>query len=468
MKIFGITVQRQKAAPVNGTLVPVNNRGGWIGSILESFTGAWQSNVEVNLDSVLTYSTVFRCISLVSSDISKMRIRLVELVNGIWNETTSAAFSPVMTKPNRYQNRIQFFTSWMISKLGWGNTYVLLERDQRKVVVAMYVLDPTRVVPLVAPDGSVYYQLKRDDLAGIPSDAVAVPASEIIHDRWNTLFHPLVGLSPIYACGISAVQGLKIKNNSAVFFGNGSTPGGVLTAPGAIGDDTAARLKTHWEANYSGANVGKVAVLGDGLKFEQMAMNAVDAQLIEQLKWTAEDVASCFGVPAYMAGVGAVPLNNNVESLAQQYYSQCLQIHIESIELCLDEALGLPLVSGRVYGAEFDLDDLLRMDTATQIEALAKAVGGSIMTPNAALKKMNQPPVEGGDTIYMQQQNYSLAALNKRDQQEDPFASKQIATPPVAAPKPESGVSTDGAAPAKNFTPGKVRQMFTGRYKKAA
>jgi HK97 family phage portal protein len=259
------------------------------------------------------------------------------------------------------------------------------------------------------------------------------------------------------------VQGLKIKNNSAIFFGNGSNPGGVLTAPGAIGDDTAARLKAHWETNYSGVNVGKVAVLGDGLKFEPMAMKAVDAQLIEQLKWTAEDVASCFGVPAYMAGVGAAPLNNNVEALAQQYYSQCLQIHIESIELCLDEALGLPTVDGHVYGAEFDLDDLLRMDTATQIDALAKAVGGSIMTPNAALKKMNQPKVEGGDTIYMQQQNYSLAALNKRDASADPFGTKAPPSPAATAAAPPEPAAPE---PAKSFSVHKVRSTFT--YKKAA
>jgi HK97 family phage portal protein len=235
LKIFGLTLFEQKAVRANGTLLPVNSRAGWFGSVLESFTGAWQRNVEVKLDTVLTYSTVFRCISLISSDVSKMRMKLVELTDGIWNETSSPSFTPVLTKPNRYQNRIQFFASWIISKLVWGNAYILLERDARKVVVRMYVLDPTMVTPLVAPDGAVYYQLKRDDLAGIPADAVAVPASEIIHDRWNTLFHPLVGLSPIYACGISAIQGLKIKNNSAVFFGNGSQPGGVLTAPGAIG-----------------------------------------------------------------------------------------------------------------------------------------------------------------------------------------------------------------------------------------
>src|SRR5690606_8918055 len=118
----------------------------------------------------------------------------------------------------------------------------------------------------------------------------AIPASEIIHDRWNTLYHPLVGLSPVYAVGINALAGRKIIANSAKFFANGAQPSGVLTALGAISDDTAARLKEHWETNYTGDKVGRVAVLGDGLKYEQMTMTATDAQLIEQLKWTAETV----------------------------------------------------------------------------------------------------------------------------------------------------------------------------------
>jgi phage portal protein BeeE len=46
-----------------------------------------------------------------------------------------------------------------------------------------------------------------------------------------------------------------------------------------------------------------VAVLGDGLAYQAMVMTAVDAQLIEQLKWTAETICSCFHVPSYMVGV---------------------------------------------------------------------------------------------------------------------------------------------------------------------
>src|SRR5690606_3090785 len=185
---------------------------------------------------------------------------------------------------------------------------------------------------------------------------------------------------------------------------------GVRPAPGATGDDTASRLKETWETNYSGrGNAKKVAVLGDGLKFEAMSMKNTDAQMIEQLKWTAEVVCSTYHVPPYKIGIGQQPTHNNIQSLNVEYYSQCLQVLIESIELCLDEGLG----TGENLGTEFDLDGLLRMDAATQMDVLEKSKGK--LTVNEQRKRLNQPPVTGGDTVYLQEQDHSLEWLARRD-----------------------------------------------------
>lgn len=435
MRLLGFQITREKAALPQA----VDSSRGWFPLVRETFAGAWQRNAEpVRLDTAASNPVLFRCISLISGDIAKMRCRLVELTpERIWVEAESAAFSPVLRKPNGYQNRIQFFASWVISKLTQGNALILKERDNRGVVVRLHVLDWTRVTVLVAPDGAVYYQCKRDDLAGIgdAEASVTIPASEVIHDRWNTIFHPLVGLSPIYACGLAALQAQEIQSHSTKFFRNGSRPGGVLTAPAHIEDATAARLKTYWEENFTGDNAGKVAVLGDGLKYEAMATTAHDSQLIDQLKWSGETICGCFGVPSYMAGIGPTQLNGNVQTMAELYYAQCLQIHIESIEACLDEGLGIGYgvkTDGRTYGVEFDLDDLLRMDGATLMETLDK--GKNTLTPNEARRRLNLGPITGGDSVFRQQQDYSLEALAKRDARDDPFGKEapSVATEPPA------------------------------------
>lgn len=413
-------------------------QGSWWPIIREPFTGAWQRNIEQRAENVLSFYAIYACVTLIASDIGKLRLRLVEQDrDGIWTETESAAFSPVLRKPNGYQTRIKFYEQWVVSKLIHGNTYVLKRRDNRGNVIALYILDPTRTRALVAPSGDVYYQIAKDNLSQIEEDSDVVPASEIIHDVMVPLYHPLCGVSPLTACALAAWQGLSIQRNSTSFFANRSQPGGILTAPSTITDAQAEDMRKRWEANYTGENAGRVAVLGNGLDFKPIGVTAKDAELIDQLKWTGFNVCSCFHVPPYMIGIGDMPTYNNIEALNQQYYTQCLQALIESIELHLDEGLGLDRKKeGKQFGAEFDLEDLLRMDTATKVKTVGDGIKAGFLSPNEGRAKFDLKPVDGGETPYLQQQNYSLAALAKRDEGEDPFAASKPpapAAPPAAA-----------------------------------
>jgi HK97 family phage portal protein len=442
VRILGYEVSFVKAAPPNLS-PPMSTTGGWWPIVREPFPGAWQRNSELRVDTALSNVVVFRCVALISSDIAKLRVRLVEQKeSGIWVETTSPAFSPVLTRPCPWQTSVQFWEQWISCKLNWGNTYALKERDNRQVVVALYLLDPQRVKPLIAPNGDIFYELQTDYLAGL-GKSVIVPASEIIHDRMCAWFHPLVGLPPLYAAGLAASQGLKIQNHSNAFFANGAQPGGILTAPGRIPPEKAKEIKEKWQDGFTGNNVGKVAVLGDGLAYQAMAVNADDSQLIEQWKLTAEMICAAYGVPPYKLGFGERSRGLSVEALDQQYYSQTLQYHIESAEACLDDGLRLPAN----YGSEFDLEGLLRMDTAAKVKAIADAVGAGVMKPNEGRAKLGYAPVPGGDTPYLQVQNYSLAALDRRDQNEPApgSAGGPSATPaqPDPAPPPDDGEPLD-------------------------
>lgn len=445
LQLFGRKVEfRTKALQ----LAPLSGSGSWWPIIRESFSGAWASNVEIRAADVMTYSAVYACVSLIAGDIAKLCLRLVEQDDdGIWTETSSPAFSPFLRKPNRYQSRIKFVEQWITSKLTRGNTYALKHRDNRGVVDAAYVLDPGRVTPLVTPKGDVYYEIRRDDLSEVTAESITVPASEVFHDIMCALYHPLIGVSPIYACGTAALQGLSIQSNSQNFFANGSNPSGMLTAPGAISDETATRLKAKFEAGaFAGANAGGVIVAGDGLKYEQFTMSAVDAQLIEQLKWTAETVCSCFHVPPYMIGVGPPPPYANIEPLLQQYYSQCIQSLLNAMELVLDEGLGIaePLADGTQYGVEFDIDDLIWMDTATRSTAAQIGISSGAMTPNEARGQFyGLGPVEGGDTPYMQNQMWPLKQLAER---ETPAAPSLPTMPVVSADDGEEDPPVDMAA----------------------
>ncbi len=110
-----------------------------------------------------------------------------------------------------------FFELWLNAKLRHGNTVVLKIRNSRGQIKELRILDWNRVEPLVADDGEVFYRITPDRNCGI-TEAVTVPAREVIHDRFNCFFHPLVGLPPVYAAGLAAMQGASYSGKFDVFF----------------------------------------------------------------------------------------------------------------------------------------------------------------------------------------------------------------------------------------------------------
>lgn len=439
MSLYDLHLDRVEMEPAHlKELRPAIPSMPYFGDMAEYVTGGWQKNLVPPLrESVLAFSAVFACVTLIAGDISKLRLKLLRRQrDGTWQEIEGGDdFSPflkVFRKPNHYETRKQFIRNWITMKLLHGNSYQLKQRkDLRGMVTALYVLDPTLTTPLVAEDGSIFYRLGKDRLSGFGEEDIIVPASEIIHDRMTCFWHPLVGVTPIYAGASSAAQGNSIQGNSEQFFKNQSRPSGLLIYPQKIDQAQVDKVSAAFNTGFRGANIGRFAVLGGAVEYKPLTIPAHDAQLIEQLRWTVEDVARCFHVPPYKLGLQTNVTFSNAAQLNQDYYSQCLQDLIEDLEALLDEGLGLP----DDIGVEFDLDGLLRMDPVSQAEIDQKEVQAAILKPNEARKKRNRPPVPGGDATYMQEQNFSLEALAKRDKQEDPFAKSKPPAPAPAAPE---------------------------------
>lgn len=395
--------RRTKAATDNPT------SGGWI-SILEPFTGAWQQNQTVSYSSMTSYPTLYACLSRISADIGKLPFVLRRREgSGVKTNISNAAFSPVLRKPNSYQTQQQFREAWVLSKLMYGNAYVLVERDGRNVVTAMYVMDPTRVTPLISNSGDVFYQVSYGTGANllpdeIGSSQVTIPASEIIHDRMNCLFNQLVGVPPLTAAYWPSVKNLNILQGASSFFGNQSRPGGLLTVPAGISDTNAQKLRDYWNANFIGTASGKIAVLGADAKFTPFVMSSTDAQLVEQMRYSDEQICQPFGVPPFIIGIGTIPAGLKADDMANVYYRFALQSHIEAMEGLITERLGV--VAPQFV--ELDTYQLLRMDTEKRGTVMSGLVSNGIATPNEGRLEFNFPPLDGGDTVYMQQQDYPL------------------------------------------------------------
>ena len=434
MKIFGLNITRESAQKALHT-VGSSFEGAWR-RIVEPFSGAWQMNVSEKRGDLLTYPTLYACISRIASDIGKLPFTLQQLLpSGVSKETTNSAYSPVLSKPNGFQTQGQFREYWMIAKLTHGNTYALKRRDERKVVVDLYILDSCRVQPMVSDGGEVYYQLYTDPLntlpEGYPASGLIVPASEIIHDRCMCLHHPLIGIPPLAAAYWPALKNMKILRSATEFFANNAQPGGILTAPAGMTDDDAKAVKTYWETEFTGSNAGRVAIIGADMKFTPFAMKSIDSQMVEQMRYSDEQICQPFGIPPFMVGIGTIPSGLGVDGIYQMYYQGGLQTHIEHMEALLNEGLKI----AAPLSVELNLEPLLRMDESKRAEVESKLVGGKIKLPDESRQRFNLAPTPGGNTLWGQQQDYPLGMLADRKEW-DP-AMQTPAPAPAPAPEPD-------------------------------
>ena len=236
---------------------------------------------------------------------------------------------------------------------------------------------------------------------------IVIPARELIHDRWNCLYHPLCGISPLTAIGGAVAQAKAIQDNSTTFFAKGARPSGVLIAPTKLDPLSAARLKTD-AANFKS---GEILIAELGMKYESVSTSAVDAAVIEQLGWTEEKICEVLGMPISILNSSKQPPYANAEASQLQYKSQCLEPHLVSIATCLGEGLDLP----SYLTIEFDDTLLTWMDTMSRTTAARNAIVAG-MSPNEVRNTFYKlAPVPGGEMPYLQQQNWPVASLAERD-----------------------------------------------------
>ena len=401
--------------------------------VREPFTGAWQKNLACAPETLLAYSGVFACVSIIAGDVAKLPVHVYRVKeNGEREEATTHWAWRLFRKPNAYQTRFDFIQQFMSSLLLTGNAYALFTVDDRNAPDAMHVVDPRRARYIVDEEsGAVFYAISASAFQEQEERRAIVTAAQLLHHRVFTYGHALAGVSPLVAAAQSAATGLQMGSNSNQFFGNQSRPSGILTAPAGTSEADAKRLLDDWKRAYGpeARNLGNPALLTADLKWQPLGMTAEDAQLIDQLRWSLNDVARCYRVPPFMLGDMDKLSFRNSEQLMRNYYSGCLQSQIEALENRLETFFGF----GPDMQIEFDLAELLRTDLDVRYKAYQEAITSGWQSINEVRAREQLPPIAGGDEPLVQMQYRPLSQAVKE---------------PAAAPAvPPPGIAPDEEAP---------------------
>jgi HK97 family phage portal protein len=429
------------AGPEGSWRGPFFGAGEWGGVFqLGALEDGWQRNLRVDPTTARLVPAVHACIMVIARSISQCYPKHIrELEGGKTTEVRNSAAYRVLRNPNSYQTTPEFLLNMIATALTEGEAFAVATRNARTEVDSLHLLPPRACAPYVDSETKeVFYAVGANPLGPGGTEYMA-PARDILHLRFYTPRHPLIGETPIKAAALAIGINVALARGQAAFFANMSRPSGVLSTDVALTKDQMLQLRAAFDEQSQGMAAGKIPILANGLKFQQLSISSQDAQLVQAQQMSLEDICRVFGVPPPLVGDLNHATLNNSETLIQHFMSMSLGSYLEHLDRAFDRLFQLP---DREY-IELDTTALLRTNFLTRIDGLTKAVQGGVFTPNEARAREGFGPIEGGDAAYLQRQMVPIDQISEMLTAEAARAAAPPATPPAQAPANEGAKEID-------------------------
>ncbi len=107
------------------------------------------------------------------------------------------------------------------------------------------------------------------------------------------------------------------------FYTQNARPSGILAVEHVdLSKPAKDKIREEWNSIYSGVdNAFKIAVLDNGIKYQQISMSQKDAQFIESKTVGIEDIARFFNVPLYKLQAGKQSYSSNEQNAIEYVVS---------------------------------------------------------------------------------------------------------------------------------------------------
>ena len=362
------------------------------------------SGAYVNAETALTSSMVWACTRLISECIAMMPTLIYRRLMDGGKERASG--NPLYTLLHDAPNALQTAFTWkrqmMVHALLYGGGYARIQSGLRGPVDSLTLIHPDAIRAETLTGGGLRYQVRGEDGIERP-----VNAEDIFH---------LPGLSLDGVNGLSLVQyaresiglALSAEGYSARFYSQDARPGGILKTDQKLSPEAAERSKLSWQVAHSGAgNWHTTAVLDSGLEWQQLGMTHADAELIQQLDWSAADIARFFNVPLHMVQLmtKTTSWGSGIEEMGIEFVVFTLMPWIRNWEQLINKQL---ILAPQTYFAEFLVDSLMRGKLTDRYTAYGMGRNGGWLSVNEIRSLENMNPVTGGDE-YLRPMNMTPA-----------------------------------------------------------
>lgn len=366
--------------------------------------GPTTSGKSVNEFTAMQTTAVYSCVRILSEALACLPLHLYRYKEGGKERVYDHPLYHLLhDEPNSEMTSFVFRETLMSHLLIWGNAYAQVIRDGAGRVVGLYPLLPNKVEVGRDKSGEIFYTYARtsDENPNFKDYGTVVLRKQDVLHIPGLGFDGLVGYSPIAMAKNAVGMTLACEEYGASFFANGANPGGVLEHPGVLKDPK--KVRDSWNEVYRGVNnAHKVAVLEEGMKYQQIGIPPEEAQFLETRKFQINEIARLYRIPPHMVGDLEKSSFSNIEQQSLEFVKYTLDPWVIRWEQALQRSLLLPKEKTE-YFIKLNVDGLLRGDYQSRMSGYSIGRQNGWLSANdiREMEDMNSIPEDEGGNLYL-------------------------------------------------------------------
>ena len=370
------------------------------GSDVDDFT----SDINPTGNGSLKFNALFACLRVIGETFASVPVFEYKKVDEKTREKTNdtGLYDILHNSPNDEMSAFSFkeMGAYQIN-LG-GNLVSKIQLTRWGEVRGLYPYEWDRVTIDREETSNRKIVYKIDN--GRTADPTILQRKDVFHVPGPSL-NGIVGMSPIQYAVSSIQLGMTYEAMENRLFKNGTYPTGVFEHPGHLEDKAYERLREQLTQKWTGpGNFGRPLLIEDGLKFTGLKVNLADLQMIENRRFSAEDICRIYRVPPHLIQDLSRSTNNNIEHQSLEFVMYTMLPWFKRWEECINCQLLTRQHRDDGYYYEYNIATLLRGDQKSMAEAFAMGIQWGWLCPNDVRRMLNMNPVKGGDT-YLQPLN---------------------------------------------------------------
>lgn len=366
-------------------------------SLIQRLSGAsWFKKKYLEVYSTSLY--VFACVSKIAEKTAEVEIKLNKIINskGDIKEVYDHPLLNLIYKPNQFQTKTEFIEQAVINRNLCGDAFILKIRNKSGQVAELWNLRPDLMTIITDPNQYITgYEFTREE----DGKVVPIDKEDIIHWKKPSPLESHFGASPLAAAAMRVDTEEFATRYQRDFFLNNARIDAVLESPNILNDRQIKQIKKEWEKKYKGVGKNsKVAILGNGLKYQQIAISQKEMDYIESLKFTRDDILVAFKTPKPIVAVTDDVNRANADTAMTIFLSETIKPEISGFVEKINEEMTYEDFGDDLF---LTFTDPTPENIDAKLVEYANGLQNNWLLINEVRQKENLPPIKGGWTLYL-------------------------------------------------------------------